>query len=190
VGAATDIAQRAEALKTGFVALVLSIPALVHPGAPLLKFYEEELGIPESAPTEVFRQDGTIHSDEPVGDILRRVTTLRGGGFGEDVLVFAAMHGATRLGDYLAKAGLTSTSDPLLQFARHFRNACAHGNRWHFLYGQPKHAAELRGRQLDASLHGSTVLFDWVAPGDYLDFLDDLAARHGPDNYTSVVAPA
>ncbi len=87
----------------------------------------------------------------------------------------AAMQGATRLGDDLGQAGLDDRGEPLLQFARHLRNACAHGNRWHFRPGEPKHPAALRGRQLDTSLHGSNALFDWVGPGDYLDFLEDLA---------------
>jgi hypothetical protein len=176
VSAATDIADRAEAFKTGFIGLVLSLPALLHPRVPLLQVYETVLDIPGSAPAEIHRQDGTIHSDEPIAEILRQVTTLPGGGLEGDLMPLAAMQGATRIGDDLQQAQLMTTSEPLLEFARHFRNACAHGNRWHFRHGEPKHSASLRGRQLDASLHGSRALFDWVGPGDYLDFLDDLVA--------------
>jgi hypothetical protein len=173
---ASEIAERADAFKAGFIGLELALPPLLHPDMPLLSVYENVLRMPRNAPVEVHRHDGTIHSDQSIDEALRRVTALPGGGFGGDLLPLAAMQGATRLGDDLQQARLYSASDPLLQFARHFRNACAHGNRWHFQHGEPRHVAALRDRQLDASLHGSRVLFDWVAPGDYLDFLDDLAA--------------
>jgi hypothetical protein len=176
VSTASEIADLAENLKTAFVGLQLSFPVLMHPRAPLLEFWEAEWGMPEGAPVEIRRQDGTQHSDESIGAILRRIPALPGGGLEEDLLPLVAMHGTTKLGDQLVQAGLTSTKEPLLQFARHLRNACAHGNRWHFRGEEPRCAARLRGRQLDASLHGSKAMYGWLGPGDYLDFLDDLAA--------------
>ena len=85
----------------------------MHPNAPLLSIWKG-LGLPEDAPVEIRRQDGTMHSDESIGLILRRITTLPGAGLGEDLLPLVAMHGATRLGDELLQSGLMSAKEPLL----------------------------------------------------------------------------
>ncbi len=175
---AADIAQRADALRTVFLGLQLSVLGLLDPRAPLLQGLSA-VGIDPTAPVAVFRVDGTTYSEESIADILERASALaHAGDIRADLLFVGAMQGGTRLGDDLQQAGLIRkhTEEPLLQFARHLRNACAHGNRWHFLEGEPKHPAALRGRQLDRSLHGSRAVFDWVGPGDYLDFLDDLVA--------------
>lgn len=176
MSAASDIADQAEDLKTAFVGLQLSVPMLMHPQVPLLDFYETVAEMPAEAPVEIRRQDGTVRSDESIGEILRRIPTMPGAGLREDLLPLTAIYGATILGDRLQNAQLTKVGQPLLQFARHLRNACAHGNRWHFRGGEPKHKAELRGRRLDASLDGSKAMYGWLGPGDYLDFLEDLAA--------------
>ncbi|HET8863514.1 MAG TPA: hypothetical protein VFM94_09725 [Solirubrobacterales bacterium] len=141
-----------------------------------MDFYETVAEMPAEAPVEIRRQDGTVRSDESIGEILRRIPTMPGAGLREDLLPLTAIYGATILGDRLQNAQLTKVGQPLLQFARHLRNACAHGNRWHFRGGEPKHKAELRGRRLDASLDGSKAMYGWLGPGDYLDFLEDLAA--------------
>lgn len=177
LSAASDIADQAESLKTAFVGLQLSVPMLMHPQAPLLDFYATVAEMPAEAPVQIRRQDNTVHSDESIGEILRRIPTMPGAGLQKDLLPLTAIYGAMILGDRLQQAQLMRADEPLLQFARHLRNACARGNRWHFRGGEPKHKAELelRGRRLDASLHGSKALYDWLGPGDYLDFLDDLA---------------
>jgi hypothetical protein len=135
-------------------------------------------GLPPDAPIEVYRSDGTMHSSQTTREALRRVSELRGGGLREDLLAFVAMHGATRIGDDLQQAGLLrGDTSPLLEFARHLRNACAHGNRWHFRREEPRRPAALRERALERELHGTKAIYGWLAPGDYLDFLDDLAAE-------------
>jgi len=169
-----EIATRAEELKIAFLGVSLAMPALLDPRTPLLDIYCRLYGKRPDSPVEIGRLDGSFHSADPIGAVLARVAALQHGGR-KDVLTFAGMHGATRIGDSLLRADLVRNGEPLLQFARHLRNACAHGNLWHFGHGEPKHPAELRGRRLDASLHGSKALYGWVAPGDYLDYLDDLA---------------
>lgn len=169
-----EIAVRADELKTGFIALQFGIVALCIPDAPVLGILEKYGQIPRTSPLVVNRNDGTEYSTEPIEDVLRRAAGIPGAGFRGDALPLAAMVGATRLGDDLQVAGLYSRSEPLLQFTRHLRNACAHGNRWHFVNGEPKHPAELRRLRLDPSLHGDKAIWGTVGPGDYLDFLDDL----------------
>lgn len=173
---AEEIADRAQNLKTGFAGLSLALPTLLDPGLPVLDYYRR-YGTPADAPFQIKRVDGTMHSDESIGTVLKRVTETPGGGLGEDLLPLTALHGALRIGDDLQASGLIEKTSPLLQFARHFRNACAHGNRWHFVNGEPRYPAELRGRSLGPAMHGTQAVFDWVGPGDYLDFLDDISAE-------------
>jgi hypothetical protein len=173
-----NIAQRADALKTVFVGLELSVIGLLHPNTPLLRGLAA-VGMDPSQPVIVRRLDGTSHSEDSIADVLRRAPALaHQGEVRADLLLTGAMQGAVRLYDDLNEVGCIQRHRgvPLLQFARHFRHACAHGNRWHFRGAEPKYPAALRGRSLDRSLHGSPALFDWVGPGDYLDYLDDLSA--------------
>jgi hypothetical protein len=153
----------------------LTLAPLLDPRLPLLEVWNRLYKMPPTAPFEVVRNDGSIHSGKALRDVFSEVARLTTGGFGDDLLNFMAMHGAVRLGDYLKRANLDE-GDPLLEFARHLRNACAHGNRWHFRPGQPSRPATLRGRTLDRSLQGTQAIPDWLGPGDYLDFLDDLAS--------------
>lgn len=173
---AEDVAKRAEELKELFLGISLTLVPLLDPARPLLDVMMRHYGHPPSAPIVVQRKDGSKHSARTYEDVLTRCSTLRGPILRDDLLHFAAMHGGTRIGDMIGEGGFRDESNPLLEFARHFRNACAHGNRWHFLGGEPRNPTSLRGRTLDASLHGRRAMPDWLAPGDYLDYLDDIAS--------------
>lgn len=170
-----DIANLAENLKTTFIGFQLAVPIMVHPEVPLIQFHRS-MGIPPDSPAIIKRNDGTVHSDESIGSILNRMAGLPGAGLEGELLAVIGIHGAVRLGDELLNACLIRPEEPLLEFARHLRNACAHGNRWHFRNGEPKHPAQLRDRELDLSLHGTKAMYGWLGPGDYLDYLDDLTA--------------
>lgn len=171
-----DVAVEAEGLKAGFLGLSLAVVPLLDPRLPLLDLEQRYYELPPDSPVEVKRNDGTMHSSTSLRDVFRDTAALPHAGFRSGLLNIGIVMGATSLGDALLGAHLMRNSEPLLQFARHLRNACAHGNRWHFIGGEPKHPAALRGRQLDASLHGTPAVWDWLGPGDYLDFLDDLAS--------------
>ncbi len=179
----SEIADWALEFRATYRAFNLSLPLLLHPGLPLLETYQRVFGQGPETPVVIRRNDGTVQSELSFREILSDVAAVRGGGLRGDVLTFTAMHGVVRLGDSLSLAGLSGRTEPLLQFARHLRNACAHGNRWHFLGGEPKLPAALRGSALDNSLHGTQAIMGWLGPGDYLDFLDDLAEllRRLPD---------
>lgn len=179
----SQIADRAIELRTSFLGISLALPALMHPEMPLLGFYRR-IGMgdsPSTVPVEIYRKNGTLYEPtETIGSVLKRATEIPGAGMRGDALAFAMMHGAVTLGDGLLQARLILTTEPLLQFGRHFRNACAHGNRWHFRPGEPNHPARLRRRRLTPRLHGTRAAWGWVAPGDYLDYLDDLEAYLRP----------
>lgn len=168
-----QLADQAAGLKTAYIAMTLALPMVVfaqnHPAVLA------GLGQQSISPVEVGRIDGSLHSSEPIGAVLARAAALPGAGLGEYVLLSTAMFGAVRLGDDLKLAQIDDAGQPLLQFARHLRNACAHGNRWHFRGVEPREPAELRGRALTPRLHGTQALNVWLGPGDFCDFLDDVA---------------
>jgi hypothetical protein len=170
------IAQMAAEFKVAFAGVNLALVPLVDPALPLLDVFKR-YGQSANSPVIVTRQDGTQHSSQRLGDVLRSATAIPGAGLRGDALAFTVMHGVTRLGDAIEQAGLRDKNSSLLEFTRHLRNACAHGNRWHFRNGEPKNPAALRERMIDASLHGSQAVNGWLGFGDYLDLLDDLSAH-------------
>jgi hypothetical protein len=171
---AERIATLAEELKAAYAGLNLAVVTLADPRLPLWPVWRDVYEMTPDAPLIIRRQDGTQHSGERVYDVLARAAAIPGGGLRGDLLSFVCMHGATRIGDQIKEAGLRDKDNPLLEFVRHFRNACAHGNRWHFTNNEPRYPAALRGRAVTAAMHGSRAAPDWVGPGDYLDMLDDL----------------
>jgi hypothetical protein len=171
------IGERATELRWMYIGLMLSLPVLLDPEQSLAAILNSRFGLGPDVPCEIFRSDGSLQSSTKISTVLAHASSLRGDILKEDLLTFAAMHGAVRVGDMLAQGSYFKQDDPLLQFGRHLRNACAHGNRWHFRAGEPRYPARLRGLVIDPSLHGTRALFGNVAPGDYLDYLDDLSAR-------------
>jgi hypothetical protein len=176
MSSAVDIAARAEKLRYVFLGLMFALMPLLDPRRPLVSLLETYYGSSRTAPLQVFRSDGTLQSTESMEQVLGKATTLHGEVLRDDLWTIGMMHGATRLYDMMDGASLVLPGQPLLEFGRHFRNACAHGNRWHFYRGEPKHPAVLRGRPLTAALQGGQAAMGWVGPGDYLDYLEDLAA--------------
>jgi hypothetical protein len=173
---AARIAQMADEYKIAFSGVSLALVPLMDPRLPLLSIFER-YGQSADSPVIVTRKSGTEHSSQSMLEVLRNAASIPGAGLRGDFLAFTAMHGVTRLGDAIDQAGVRNNASPLLEFTRHLRNACAHGNRWHFRNNEPKYPAALRGRTIDASLHGGQAVIGWLGFGDYLDLLDDLAAH-------------
>ncbi|MFZ4177152.1 hypothetical protein ACOZCI_23085 [Streptomyces griseoincarnatus] len=172
---AARITQMAGEFKIAFSGISLAIVPLMDPRLPLLGVFQSLYEQSADSPVIITRKDGTRHSSQRLFDVLSAAASVPGAGLRGDLLVFTAMHGVTRIGDAIDQADLRDPSSPLLEFTRHLRNACAHGNRWHFRGAEPKFPAALRGRTIDSSMHGSQAVNGWLGFGDYLDLLDDLA---------------
>ena len=68
---------------------------------------------------------------------------------------------------------------PIAEFLRHVRNGGYHGNRFNLHQDQPKHPAEWRGLQIDASLNGSPVFRSSKdGHGYFLNFGDPIVLLH------------
>lgn len=113
-------------------------------------------------------------------EIMTKLTRLQGEVVAHDLLSVAMLLGGTRLGDMITQGNHGRSDVPLLQFARHFRNACAHGDRWHFIGNEPQHPAACRDTVLTAALHGRRATYETVGPRRYVEFLDDLSNYFAP----------
>jgi hypothetical protein len=68
-----------------------------------------------------------------------------------------------------------------VEFLRHIRNACSHGNRFTFRDGEPRRLAKLKNLEITRSLEGmSPVLFDFITLGDAVVLLDSVTRRLDP----------
>lgn len=70
--------------------------------------------------------------------------------------------------------------DPTMQFIRHYRNAVAHGDRWHFDGGKPLPPARFLHLEITRDLEGQRASFDTVAPGVVIQLLDYLVECFDP----------
>ncbi len=72
-------------------------------------------------------------------------------------------------------------TNPDLEFLRHIRNACSHGNRFTFRGNEPLRPAVLQDLEITAAQNGvGPVLFDFVSPGDVVLLLDSVTRRLDP----------
>lgn len=58
-------------------------------------------------------------------------------------------------------------TNPALEFFRHIRNGCFHGNKFHFSGNQPKNKAEWRSFIIDRTLQGKRIFRDSMSNTDY-----------------------
>jgi hypothetical protein len=173
---AAELAEYIDAATVGYLAQQLSIVLVAHPELPVLQVYRQLAAGPTAEiPLHLIYKDGTRRVLDTEA-ILRAASQLPGIGLGPDIFRLVPQFVATAVGDRLSRAGLMRTDVPLLQFARHLRNASAHGNRWHFAKGEPRYPAAFRTLQLDASLEGEPVFLDYLGQPEFVDFLGDLAS--------------
>jgi hypothetical protein len=183
-----DIAERAHLLKVVFLALGACVPAILDPDLMILRGLLAKAG---AQPHEDFPMEVGGHErirpgiDKVLTFSMREVLTAASTALPidvvrDDVFAIGMLHGGIRLGDMINRGGfLNDTSVPLLQFAKHFRNACAHGDRRHFR-GPIKYPATCRGLTITDDLHGKRATMEAVSPRLYVDFLDDIANHFVP----------
>lgn len=173
---AEEIAHRAQQFKVVVLAQQLTLVTLVDEGRAVLRFHQTLAGIGPDADLPVVLSDGPGHEDLVVSarEVLAAAAQLRGAPI-RDLMTMSMMTAATQLGDMIVTGGHSRQDVPLLQFACHFRNAAAHGNRWHFGPGEPKNPATCRHLTLTPDLHGQRAAWGTVTPKLFALYLDDLA---------------
>jgi len=179
---AHELAAHILGFQTSVVVVSLALPIMVDPRRPLIDYYawlnSSTRAEAESMPVQLTRADGTARVDS-VGAWLRRAADDqgRGLGLGEDLVAFATIYATTRIGDEVDRLQLRDETSPLMEFLRHLRNACAHGNRWYFTGTEPKNPAVWRHLTVEPAWHGQRAMYGTLGPAEYLDLLDDLAGR-------------
>ena len=82
------------------------------------------------------------------------------------------------------------STDPLWQFFRHLRNACFHGNKFHFRGSGPRHKAEWRGLKITSALDKTPLFFSFLLVGDVIWLLGDVTNRIGMPSGTPLYSKA
>jgi len=182
---AHELAFEIDKHKIAVMGSLFALPPLLDPSMPLLTYYIQRHGQNHISPAIIYRTDGSLYSMEPMKTWLSRAAASGGGpgmGLGPELMTLPMLYVMTRIGDQMDRLKLYAADVPITQFVRHLRNACAHGNRWHFTMTkrghEPVNPATCRSMMLSASLHDQRALWGEGclvgSPGDYLDVLDDL----------------
>jgi hypothetical protein len=175
------IARRAQEFKIMTLALYMSVTIMMDPRLPVLQWTLDQARTPRDSdiPIELPYGDEPERLSYSTREVLTKMANLQGDPV-KDLLSISMLLAGTRLGHMINTGGHMRQDVPLLQFARHFRNACAHGDRWHFVAGEPKYPAALRDLVLTRDVHGRQATFVTVSPRQFVDFLDDLSNHFAP----------
>lgn len=191
------IARRACELQVIFLGLSVSLAVMLDPSLPVLRHLNARMNVADPLgdfPINLFYEPNDRDAlSFSARKVLTNMTELSNDARVKDLMTIGMMQGGIRIGDLII-AGQHGRKDvPLLQFCRHFRNACAHGEKWHFNDAEPKYPASVRGRKLNASMHGQPVMWTWMSPRLYAEWLADVAiyfALLAQENGEELQAPA
>lgn len=179
---ALELARQVRAFQTAAVVVNLALPVMLDPSLPLADYYARVNAMSRAdaleMPVDLVRIDGTRNSRR-LGAWLQDAVADHGKGLGlgEDLVAFVMIYATTRIEDEVDRLGLRDPQQPLMEFLRHLRNACAHGNRWHLQNGEPRKTATWRQLTVEGAWHGDRAIFGTIGPAEYVDFLEDLAAH-------------
>jgi hypothetical protein len=164
-------------LRTAYVGLMASSYMAVMPTLPLLNAFR--LAFPTSAPViELPDTDGskeTFHLEE----VLREISGWGFGAMDKHVMPSAQIVTAISAGDLVMQNNLHDPKNPALQFLRHYRNGCAHGDTWSFSRDALKESAVFMDMNLNYPMNGTRTT-SFVRPVRHVQLLKDLSDLFGP----------
>lgn len=173
-----DLIDTANSLKSLFLAQNLTLTAMMHPSTPVLNWFHSYLGAPPNSdlPIDLMKRDSDEGLRFSAKQAFQHVQKMPNADVRKDLLAGPILSGALKIGNILTDSQLIVPQNSLTQFAKHFRNAAAHGDKWHFKGNEPNHPAHTRDVRIDRSLHGSRATFHTVGPYEYFRFLDEIEA--------------
>lgn len=176
-----QIADRAMQFKIVVLAQQLTLITLVDEGRVVLRAYQQLTGVGPNDDIPVVFNDGPGHEQIAFSarEILATASKLPGDAV-RDLMTMSMTSAVTSLEQMIKEGGHRQPTVPLLQFALHFRNAAAHGNRWYLRGGQPKYPAACRHLTITPDMHGHQAAWGTVTPLLFVHFLDDLANHFVP----------
>lgn len=163
--------------------LMLTIPMLFDPQLPALQWALRLAGAgpDEDPPLQVaHRSDDEEKLTYSSRVVLTLASQMRGKIMNEDLMSVSMLVGGTRIGDLILQRGPWPKDQPLIQFARHFRNACAHGDRWNLRGNERLYPAACRDFVVTRDLDGQRATYGTVSPRLYVEFLDDISNHFMP----------
>ena len=176
-----EIALSAQQWKVLFLGQNLSVMSMLMPDLPVLRAALELAGLPLDGDFSMDLMHGTDEAGPnrerysfSAREVATKASMLRGTIL-QDLISMPMLTAALRVHDMVKLSGLNDPNEPLLEFARHYRNACAHGDRWYFRGEEPRRPAQCRDVALTADLHDARATWNVVSPRLHVEFLDDIA---------------
>ena len=179
-----DIANKALELRTVFLGVTSSIPAMLSPDLPIFRYLCSVVQPTTAFTTASDYPSNLRHRDSDpdalvfsTRDVFTQLAKIEHKTMWEDLLPAAMLLGAVRIGDVILDATNYAeiSGNPMIQFVRHFRNACAHGDRWSFHQGQPDKPAAFGDVVLSNALDGQRATYETVSPRLYVELLEAIA---------------
>lgn len=166
------------------LALGLSFASVLDPAMPVLATELRRMDLPPDGdfPVNLFDGEGGPGVEclsFSARQIFTAATSVRGEAV-RDLLSISMVNIAIVIGDMIQKGGHGSTTVPLMQFARHFRNAAGHGDKWNYDASGPPHPAACRGLVLTGAHVGRRATWETVSPRLFVEFLDDITEHFSP----------
>lgn len=170
----SDIADLAERYEGLIPALSITWPLILHPAHPLAEIaaiYLVDGGPGDDLPFELKDAPG---DPEPIvlssKQVFERVAASAAETPTAEVRVLSVgmAAAAIHIHDEIKAAGFHCYRDPFLEFLRHFRNACAHGDRWTFTKKEPSNEAHFGDLIVGKELEGRRATFETVGPKTFI----------------------
>ncbi|MGY1804223.1 hypothetical protein ACI78T_13185 [Blastococcus sp. SYSU D00922] len=173
-----EISRTALNLKFGYLSLMFAANLATFPQRPLLAAWrsiwphipDPYIGLPD--------RDGNEERFR-VEDVLAEVSSWGYEQMNRHVVDAAQTSTAVSIGDLVVHGGHYSKDDPLHHFVKHYRNGCAHGNRWRIDPGRLDKPAHFMDIQLDYSLNGRSTT-ETVPPVRHVQLLQAVSDAFGP----------
>lgn len=174
----SEISRTALDLKSAYLGLFVAAHLAVLPGEPLLQAWRSVWPHIPDPTLRLSASDGS-HEDYRVAAVLSDLSRLGFKSMGHSILTSSQIATAISIGDLVTQSPVYDPSDPLHQFLRHYRNGCAHGDRWRVDPRVLKNPARFRDITIDYSMDGRRTT-ETVPPLRHVQLLQALADHFGP----------
>lgn len=173
-----EISRTALNLKFAYLGLLVAANMAAMPGQPLLAAWRHIWPhIPDPSVT-LSARDGSSEQYRMVA-VLEEISRWGYASMDPHVMRTAQVATAVSLGDLVTGSPHYDSTDPLHQFVRHYRNGCAHGDRWDIRPGKLTNPAEFEGIRLDYALNGQRTT-ETVVPLRHVQLLQTVSDYFGP----------
>jgi len=172
------ISRTALELKTAYLGLLVAAQLAVLPGQPLLAAWRSIWPHIPDPTLKLSAPDGSSEQYR-VAQVLEELSTMGYESMGSTVLRSAQIATAVTVGDLVTQSAKYDPTDPLHQFLRHYRNGCAHGDRWNVHSDALKNPAQFMDIAVDDSMNGHRTT-DAVSPLRHIQVLQAVSDYFGP----------